>query len=111
MVVAGALMPALSGCALDPAGAGTQPSRPAQESPASSAATPAESVAADLPQASSDEAVHQEQMRQLHHQGHSKHEFRAFHNMDEMHRMGGVPDMAPLDEYEVSRSKKMGADR
>jgi hypothetical protein len=47
-------------------------------------------------------------MQSIHHQGHSEHEFRAIHNMDEMHRMGGVPAMPPLDELESKRPGKMG---
>ena len=64
-------------------------------------------AATDAAPGSGPEDEHRGRMQNLHHQGHSEHKFRAIHDMEEMHRMGGVPAMPPLDELGRDRSGKM----
>lgn len=45
------------------------------------------------PEASPPAAEQHEPMKHHDHAGAGKREFRAIHNMDEMHRMGGAPGM------------------
>jgi len=53
----------------------------------------AEPESAVRPEASSPAAKQHEPMKHHDHAGAGKREFRAIHNMDEMHRMGGAPGM------------------
>ena len=109
LAVLGSLLLTLAGCA-------DQPPASARSKGALSAGVRSEAArettptlaSTDLDPGVSSEDAHRHQMQSIHHQGHSEHEFRAIHNMDEMHRMGGVPAMPPLDELESKRPGKMG---
>jgi hypothetical protein len=107
VAILAALLVVAAGCAHQPSAPGDAGKSPG--SVAQSAAPPETGPApTDPAEARSAEDAHREQMQSLHHQGHSQHEFRAIHNMDEMHRMGGVPDMPPLDDLKAERSPKTG---